>query len=103
MTVASTPPTPTITAPDEGFPSPRRASSLRQFATMLLLAVGAQVWIGLGRADVGERRQLVAGLLAVVGAVVVWMVPSWRARAERWSQRVSAESYRGKLTTAVVI
>src|SRR5690349_16836650 len=103
MTVVSTPPDRGMTSPDDGHAPRPRASSLRQFVTMLLLAVGAQVWIGLGRAEVGEGRQVVAALLAVVAAVVIWVVPAWRVRAAALSQKLSAETCRGKAMTAVAI
>jgi hypothetical protein len=70
---------------------------------MLLLAAGAQVWIGLGRAELGERRQVVAGLLAVIAAVVLWIVPAWRVHVGRASARLGSDERRGGWKTAVVV
>ena len=102
MTVVSTPLTRT-TPPHDAPPLRPRASSLRQFVTMLLLAAGAQVWIGLGRAELGERRQVVAGLLAVIAAVVLWIVPAWRVHVGRASARLGSDERRGGWKTAVVV
>jgi hypothetical protein len=81
----------------------RPASSLRQFGTLLLLVGGAQAWIGLGRQDFGETRQVLAGLLALIAAVVVWAVPALRNRAALLCERLGQPSLRTRVVTALSI
>jgi hypothetical protein len=82
---------------------PRGASSGGQFVALLLLAVGVQAWIVLGRAQLGERRQLLAGAVAVVLAILAWVMPGARAIVLAARNRVAQRSRRGKVTTAIVI
>jgi hypothetical protein len=102
--------TPTMTAPatlsDDPVIARQRAghaSGLRQFGTMLLLAGGAQAWILLGRSDLGERRQVLAAALALLAAVVLWVVPALRVRVTSLAARLTDPSPRAKRLTAVAI
>lgn len=58
----------------------RGASRGRQFLVLLLLGAGVQAWIGLGRGQLGEKRQILAAILAVVAAVVISLLPALRSR-----------------------
>lgn len=58
----------------------RGTSRGRQFLVLLLLGAGVQAWIGLGRGQLGEKRQILAAILAVVATVVISLVPALRSR-----------------------
>jgi hypothetical protein len=83
--------------------APRRTSSGCQFLVLLLLAVGVQCWIVLGRAQTGERRQLLAAAIAVVIAIIAWLLPPTRAMILRLSDRAANPSRRGRLIIAGTI
>ncbi|MDB5319792.1 MAG: hypothetical protein JWN40_1423, partial [Phycisphaerales bacterium] len=80
-----------------------KAGSLRQFTALLLLAIGVQAWIVLGRTQLGERRQIVAAVIAVAIAVVMWCVRPWRDLVARLSERIANPSRRGRLLTAMIV
>jgi hypothetical protein len=83
--------------------APRRASSGWQFLVLLLLAIGVQAWIVLGRTQLGERRQIFAAVVAAGLAVAAWWVRPWREAVARIAERVANPSPRGRLLTAVII
>jgi hypothetical protein len=97
--------TTTTTAPDLFAPAvpARRASSLRQFAVALLLAAGPQAWILLGRSELGERRQVLAAVVAAGLGVIAWIVPGIRARVLAVWAKLAEPSPRAKVVTAVMI
>ena len=88
----------------------RRTSSARQFVVLLLLFLGVQCWIVLGRAQLGERRQLIAAVIASVVALVVCCL---RRRGPGGADilvcpkptfgRLTNPSPRGRLLTAVAL
>jgi 4-amino-4-deoxy-L-arabinose transferase-like glycosyltransferase len=82
---------------------PRRASSGRQFLVLLMLVAGVQLWIVLGRTQLGERRQIVAAIMAAALAVAAWWVRPWRDAIVRIAERVANPAPRGRLLTAAVL
>jgi hypothetical protein len=82
---------------------PKRASTLRQFFTWLLLGVGLQLWILLGRTQLGEKRQLLAGFVAVICAILISIIRPARDVAAHLSQRLSNPSPAARSLTAFVI
>src|SRR5437763_13262411 len=77
-------------------PSAVHVSSLRRFIVALLLAAGPQAWILLGRSELGERRQVLAGVVAGALGVVAWVLPGIRRRVLAISERLSNPSPRAK-------
>jgi hypothetical protein len=67
-------------------PLPPRTSSIRQFITLLLLALGIQAWIIFGRAQTGEKRQLLAAVVAVLIAAFLGTRPATLAAYDRLRQ-----------------
>jgi hypothetical protein len=82
---------------------PRRVSSGGQFLVLLMLALGVQGWIVLGRTQLGERRQIIAAAVAVGLAVAAWWVRAWRDVLVRLSERVANPSRRGRMVTAAIV
>src|SRR5438552_16193567 len=82
---------------------PKRASTLRQFFTLLLLALGLQLWILLGRTQLGERRQLLAAFAAVICALFISIVRPLGNSAARLPQRLSDPSPAARRFTAFII
>jgi hypothetical protein len=78
-------------------------SSLRRFTVALLLAAGPQAWILLGRSELGERRQVLAGAVAFLLAVIAWLVPAVRERVIAVAATLANPSSRAKFITAIVI
>jgi 4-amino-4-deoxy-L-arabinose transferase-like glycosyltransferase len=83
--------------------SMRHVSTLRQFIVLLFLAGGVHFWILLGRAQLGERRQLIAAVLAVILAIVVWAVHPLRRIVAGVSNGIAHSSTPGRLITAIAI
>jgi hypothetical protein len=79
------------------------ASPSRQFLVLLLLAAGVQAWILFGRAQLGEKRQLLACVLAAVAAIVAWQLRPIREKLTTASALLRGPSPRQKLLTALVI
>ena len=82
---------------------PKRASTLRQFFTLLLLGAGLQLWILLGRTQLGEKRQLLAAFVAVICALFISIVRPLSNFAAHLSQRLSNPSPAARRLTALVI
>jgi hypothetical protein len=78
-------------------------SSLRRFTVALLLAAGPQAWILLGRSELGERRQVLAAVVAAALGVIAWVVPAIRERVLAASARMADPSSRAKYATAITI
>jgi hypothetical protein len=81
----------------------RRPSSGRQFLVLLLFGLGAQGWILLGRAQLGERRQLIAAVLVLVAAIVILTVRPLRNICCNLSKPFGQSSPRTQWLTAGAI
>ena len=78
---------------------PPRTNSLRQLLTLLLLALGIQTWIVLGRAQTGEKRQVFAAVVAVIIGVILGTRPT----ALAWYDRLRQPTPRTKLLCSITI
>src|SRR5205823_6052242 len=82
---------------------PRRASTLGHFFALLLLGAGLQLWILLGRTQLGERRQLLAAFAAVICALFISIVRPLGNSAARLRQRLGDPSPAARRFTAFII
>lgn len=81
----------------------RPASQFRQFIVLLFLAAGVQFWIGIGRAELGERRQLLAAATAVILAIAAMVLRPLREKISELSIGIAHPSRLGKIITTLAI
>ena len=82
---------------------PHRASTLRQFLTLLLLGAGLQLWILLGRTQLGEKRQVLAAFAALTLGLLIWIVRPLSDFAADLLQRLRTPSPTARRLTAPLI